>query len=1490
MILARFLKIKKCLSLILAAVFLFTSAAGFPAGSPGTWPGAEEAQAATTGEAPASLTGNWQTEAYVQSGPGQGNTYRGWITLYQQGDQLTGIFYSHPYSGTCSGTYRDGIVNLDCTTDDGYQSHITATVSGDGKQIQGTWSDNYGNSGTYTASRLTAMSYIGLEASLNVAKLDPLLRSIQSFIADPVDTATGAHAIERPLLTVNGAWPLSLRLRYNSLLLQEGPLGKGWEHNFETRLATLPAGDVDLKWSANRVNRFIKSGDNFSSPDLATRYDTLVKNADGSFTLTRKDQSVYKFNTEGRLIQQQNSHGQPLDFTYDDSGRLGKISEPLSGQALTLNYNANNLIDKITGSAGRQVLFTYDAAHNLTGITGARGETTTYTYNAKGQVLTAVDPEGAQIFSNTYDEKGCVVAQEDAVATNQPARFSYDEESEPGKIITSVTGRTGQMRTIDHNSDYQLLSVKDELGDITVSNTYDLCGNRTKATDANGNAASFTYDEKGNLLTGADARGNITKMTYDGRNNLLSLENAAGKKITFAYDAKNNLTGVTDPAGNTTTCAYDENSLLLTRTTPGGGKTTFTYQNGLPQTATSPVGNKTTYGYDAAGRLTGITNAAGKTTTLAYDPADNLTGQTDPLGHTTSFTYDSHRRKLTETDPEGNTTRFTYNGNGRLTSRTDALNNQIRYEYDGEDRLLRTIDARGNAISFNYDAKGRLTGITDPLGNSRSFQYDPADNLTGQTDALGSRILTIGYDAANNPATVKDAFGYTTTNQYDSLNRLSQVTDPLNRITGFDYDSLNRPVSTTDPLAGQSSQGFDKDGNRVTLKDPNNNQTGFTYDAAGRLTGETSAAGSMLTYRYNNRDLLEQTTNGRGQTTTFQYDAAGRLTSFSDPLGGVSYTYDANGNILTTVSGGTAAPPQTITREYDALDRVTKYTDASGNTIQYAYDSAGNLITLTYPGGRQVNYTYDAANRLVKVTDWAGRVTSYEYDANGRLVKTTRPNGTVETRGYDAAGQLLQKKDVAKNGSIIAQDDFTYNEAGNVITEKKTSGGQPSTYLYGYDALSRLLEQKEANFTTNSTASMHDYTYDAGGNITSAQSANGLPPASMTYTYDNRLATYNGNTVTHDADGNMTAGPLSSGLIMGSFTYDARNRLTGAGSVSYRYDAENQRTGIIENGKQTSYVINPHATLSQALVKTDPQGSQTFYVYGPGLIGQEENGVYRAYHFDRRGGTVALTDANGLVTDRFKYGPYGELLAHEGTTATPFLSNGRYGVMTDANGLYYMRARYYNPQIRRFVNKDVLSGNIIDGRSLNRYAYANGEPVSYVDPFGLCAEDALNFFQGTADVLSELLLPDPNNPWDMAMLQLETGAPRVLQAAGATGILGRKGATKAAQVVEDFVKKKGQTHHIATNKAIKSGYTKELEKIFNKGGMSLEDEANKVFLEGHAGRHSDKYHRHVKERLEEATEGLSGDAYKEALQQELKTLKAELLRNPDMIRGTGLPD
>lgn len=152
------------------------------------------------------------------------------------------------------------------------------------------------------------------------------------------------------------------------------------------------------------------------------------------------------------------------------------------------------------------------------------------------------------------------------------------------------------------------------------------------------------------------------------------------------------------------------------------------------------------------------------------------------------------------------------------------------------------------------------------------------------------------------------------------------------------------------------------------------------------------------------------------------------------------------------------------------------------------------------------------------------------------------------------------------------------------------------------------------------------------------------------------------------------------------------------------------------------YLQNDH-WCAILIVQKIVNGVTTKYVYGLGLIGEEKCGDFKTYHFDYRGSTAAITDSCGNVTDTFEYDTYGNLTGRTGNSFVIFGYNGRDGVVTDKNGLIYMRARYYDPLMHRFINADVVPGEISDAVTLNRYAYANGNPVSNTDPFGLSAEE-----------------------------------------------------------------------------------------------------------------------------------------------------------------------
>jgi RHS repeat-associated protein len=239
----------------------------------------------------------------------------------------------------------------------------------------------------------------------------------------------------------------------------------------------------------------------------------------------------------------------------------------------------------------------------------------------------------------------------------------------------------------------------------------------------------------------------------------------------------------------------------------------------------------------------------------------------------------------------------------------------------------------------------------------------------------------------------------------------------------------------------------------------------------------------------------------------------------------------------------------------------------------------------------------------------------------------------------------------------------------------------------------------------------------------------------------------------YDSDGNMTSGPLPGVDAFVSYTYDARNRLISVSGTSYQYDAESNRIGKTDTNGTTSYVIDPHGdALPRVLIRENPDlsagqagGSITRYVYGIGLLYQvDDNDTATYYHYDQSGSTIALSNTSGAVTDRVEYSPFGTITHRTGSTDTPFLYAGQFGIQQESNGLLHMRARYYSPELRRFLNADPIG---FDG-GLNWYAYADGNPVMHVDPDGEHPIVALAL-AGTAAYLGSTQFanaPGPNDP------------------------------------------------------------------------------------------------------------------------------------------------
>jgi RHS repeat-associated protein len=197
----------------------------------------------------------------------------------------------------------------------------------------------------------------------------------------------------------------------------------------------------------------------------------------------------------------------------------------------------------------------------------------------------------------------------------------------------------------------------------------------------------------------------------------------------------------------------------------------------------------------------------------------------------------------------------------------------------------------------------------------------------------------------------------------------------------------------------------------------------------------------------------------------------------------------------------------------------------------------------------------------------------------------------------------------------------------------------------------------------------------------------------------------------------MVRGPI--GGVPMDLIYNSRNQLVSAGLDNYHYDSDGLRIKATVHGITKGYVQDVVGELSRVLEERDGKGHVTArYVWGLGLLYRVENCDIAVYHYNAQGSTVALTDHKGRVTDRYSYDEYGKIIAHVGCSSNPFTFSGYYGVIADDNGLYFHRARYYDPELRRFLQRDVMAGSMMDPGSMNRYAYAGGDPLNGVDPDG----------------------------------------------------------------------------------------------------------------------------------------------------------------------------
>ena len=926
----------------------------------------------------------------------------------------------------------------------------------------------------------------------------------------------------------------------------------------------------------------------------------------------------------------------------------------------TFKFNTNSVLTNIVDQYGQSMQLAYNSNNLVTNVTDWANRSLTFTYTAGA--LTSVSD-----------------------STGRSVSYSYT-----GGELTSYTDPEQKTTSYDYDTNNELIATFDGLGNLVESNYYDGLGHVTsQVTEGNtnktwevlatgyyttvidpaGDEQVYIYDNQSRPIAFQDGMGNITRTVYDGQSHVIQTISPLNETNQFLYDGNNNMIESIDPLGYSNVFTFDVNNNLVT--------------------SIDARGNPSHFGYNPQFNLTGSTNGNGDWIVLAYNSNGTLQSRQNSSG-TTTYGYDSYGTVNSITYPSSlGSESFINNALGSPTSHTDVRGFMTTFAYNNRRQLTNTVAPTNITTKATFDANGNLAASIDALGNLTSNSWSTTRKLISTTlpaTSQGTPVVMSAYDNRDWLANTQNPLGYTSYYTNDAAHRLIAASDPLRRTTVLGYDNDSHQTTSTDAANDLTTQIWNARGSLIKVIDAATNSVGKNYDGAGNLAYLTNRNGKLWTFQYdganrltntisplnhsssqvyNNRGLLQSSTDPLNQTSTFGYDARGRMTSKTDNMGVNDYVYDGNNNLtqLTNVGG------PALSWIYDAYNRPVSFTSAAGYLIQYRYDANGNVTNLIYPGNLTVTYVYDSNNRLTSVTDWNGRQTLIGYDLAGHITSVMRPNNTARLTSYDNAGELTNIVEETTTKFPICFYTLHYNLAGRTDWEFK--GPLPHT--------------------------------------------NSIPTRTMTYDADNRLSTFNSTAVTVDSDGNLTYGPGTNNTF-GTYTYDARNELTSAGGINYGYDPAGNRTSLTDGATATTFVINPKG--AQVLMRIRP-GSTNYYIYGVGLLYEIDvsgsSTTTAFYHFDCRGSTVVLTDGNGNPTDGIEYSPYGSTTYRFGTNDTPFLYNGQFGVQTDPNGLMFFHARYYNSYISRFLNPD--PSGFAGG--LNFYAFANGNPISEVDPFGL---------------------------------------------------------------------------------------------------------------------------------------------------------------------------
>lgn len=584
--------------------------------------------------------------------------------------------------------------------------------------------------------------------------------------------------------------------------------------------------------------------------------------------------------------------------------------------------------------------------------------------------------------------------------------------------------------------------------------------------------------------------------------------------------------------------------------------------------------------------------------------------------------------------------------------------------------------------SFTYNSRGLMQTTTDPTSRTSTVYRDVMNRDSVHIGSQGDTSRWT-YNGANRTVTFRDALANETKTKSNLLGWPIERTDPRTKVDRFAYDSLGNLITTVTRKGATISVAYDALG-RILKQKWSGDSILFAYDTAGRWV----------------------TVKNSESVDTVYTDAEGRTTQAVTVRGTqrftVTYGYSGDGSLYrrAVAAGGGSSP---VTWGPDTLITGT--------------DAAMPLDYLQEFGGKATAFTYDKQERVSQITLPTSTTPSARvkrqltYGNGGRVTLDKYVNASALTRAYPSYDVLGRLMEIADSASPATKHRlFTYDARGRLASYADV---ERSTYWY-CDTPEDELECEATGYWVNdeTTVRSASYTYDRLGNRTDL--------GGLTAT-GNRLVRFDGDSMTYDDGGFLTRRWRISGGTDRRCYWNAIGqldsvRVVGGALTSYGYDGMGRRVRKTVNGVITRYLLDGDHVVTELNSANQVTAQFTYYPGVDQLHTMRRGDSTYYYSYDVSGQLVALMGPSGSVSTASSQTPFGAVISDSGTEGNPFRFKGR--EWDSEAGLYYMRARYYDPALTRFISEDPIG---LRGGS-NSYTFAANDPVQFADPHGLDCE------------------------------------------------------------------------------------------------------------------------------------------------------------------------